>query len=119
MKFRTIVDYIPDPGQGDFSVSMTVPDQSLSVREILDRFTRNTLDMSIVKKGHFTDENDLDLDDPLLDRNFDLADASSMLADSDVILRSKKAVKRDTVIQQSAVDSPEEEETERSEVPDE
>lgn len=40
MKFKAIASPKPAKGQGEFPPSITTPDQSMSLEEILERFTR-------------------------------------------------------------------------------
>ncbi len=62
------------------SVSKTVPDQSLSVEEILRRFTTGTLLEGEINRGHeygsdILPDEDLDNLDPRYDPDYDLVDA--------------------------------------------
>lgn len=61
----------------DFGLSMTVPDQNLSIRDILERYARGN-EMPIGHSGHYDGE-DVSFDDidPTLDPAFDLADYSA------------------------------------------
>lgn len=64
-------------------VSETIPDQSLSVREILTRYKRGDLSLSSPETG---DDDDIDLDedfDDLVDASEVLSDALSLRLDSD------------------------------------
>lgn len=54
------------------SESQTVPDMSLSVKEILQRFRRGTIDPSVLYRD-YPDEDD-DIDNDLLDSMDDLVD---------------------------------------------
>lgn len=54
-------------------VSQTVPDMSLSIKEILQRYRRGTLDISTLTRPSFYPEND-DIDDDTLDDVDDLVD---------------------------------------------
>lgn len=53
--------------------SQTVPDMSLSIKEILQRYRRGTLDISTLQRPSFYPEND-DIDDDTLDDVADLVD---------------------------------------------
>lgn len=62
MKFRTRA--IPEPSKGlDFSkeIVLVVPDQSLSLEEILERFTRGE-ELPVKFDGEYLEESDVDLE---------------------------------------------------------
>lgn len=59
------VEYLP-------SDSMTVPDMSLSVKEILQRFRRGTIDIESLKRTYFDGTDDID--DDSLDGIEDMVD---------------------------------------------
>lgn len=76
-KFITKWQYVPDETGMEHpdGVLNTVPDQSLSVREILDRFRRGVAP-AVVKKPIFNDDDDIDDDvyNHIYDGDFDLTD---------------------------------------------
>lgn len=64
MKFRTPYNYdhTLEKYESDFGPSITVPDQSLTVREILDRFVSG-IAPPIFQDGSYDDDADFDDDD--------------------------------------------------------
>lgn len=60
------------------STVITVPNMSLSVKQILDRFTRGTVSIDdLVRRGYYDDEN-VDLDDDSFDDVDDLSDLQTI-----------------------------------------
>lgn len=61
---QTSRNFIADEhiGEGPFGPSQTQPDETLTVREILDRFTRG-LPMTTGDVGYYDDPDDLDMSD--------------------------------------------------------
>lgn len=70
MMFPTRFTARPARGETDFSPSLTVPDQSMSILQILQRFAQG-VDPGLTKVPIYDGE---DYDDPILDPDFDLAD---------------------------------------------
>lgn len=67
--------------QNDPGVSITQPDESLSIREILHRVSQGlTTGLGDTPFGEYDDENDEDFDDPTLDPEFDRLDALAHVA---------------------------------------
>lgn len=67
--------------QNDPGVSITQPDESLSIREILHRVSKGlTTGLGDTPFGEYDDENDEDFDDPTLDPEFDRLDALAHVA---------------------------------------
>lgn len=62
----------------DYENSDTIPDQSMSMREILNRFVKGLPLDSVSRSTYYDGEDDFDSDDPTLRSDFDLADASEM-----------------------------------------
>lgn len=58
---------------------MTVPDQSLTIREILERYTKG-IPVQGLKVVDYDDTEDFNQIDPISIRNFDLSDYQSSLA---------------------------------------
>lgn len=56
-------------------VSLTVPDQSMTIQEILRRFATGQT-IGVGKQIYYDDLDDFDQIDPTLDPNFDLSDVS-------------------------------------------
>lgn len=79
MKVRTMweksEDFIPEAEIND-GISLTVPDMSLSVQEILSRFRRGTLDPDTLYRGGVDTEDDFD--DDYLDNVDDLVDVYNL-----------------------------------------
>lgn len=73
------------------SNSMTVPDQSLTVREILDRFTRGLSIDQTQRNTYGYDETELDIDvpDPTLDPDFNIITAHHL--NNERVERQKRA----------------------------
>ena len=65
--------------EGIFSPSVTVPDDALSVKQLLDRFTSGVELPPIQKSAYYEDNQDFDSYDVTKDPAFDLADATSAL----------------------------------------
>lgn len=65
--------------EGVFSASITVPDEALSVKQLLDRFTSGVELPPIQKPAYYEDSQDFDSYDVTKDPAFDLADATSAL----------------------------------------
>lgn len=80
-KFRTKWQYVPDETgmETNSGVIMTVPDQSLSIREILDRFRRGVAP-AVVKEPIYNDDDDIDDDlyNHVYDGDFDLTDRDAL-----------------------------------------
>lgn len=67
--------------QNDPGVSITQPDESLSIREILHRVSQGlTTGLGDTPFGEYDEENDEDFDDPTLDPEFDRLDALAHVA---------------------------------------
>lgn len=100
MKFRTqYSDYSPSL-EDVSSESETVPDMSLSVKDILKRFTRGTLtEQELFRQGSYDD--DPDIDNPY-DPPSDLTDYESMAQRGRDILRDidigKSEVSREAAV---------------------
>lgn len=72
MKFRTQYNFTPSDSEINTGEIITLPDQSLSVKEILIRFRRGTLSPEdISRQVYYEDDPDIDADTPTLD---DLSD---------------------------------------------
>lgn len=69
MKITTFLNYQPDPGEINLSPTMTVPDQSMAIREIMSRFSRG-LPVGGQRVALFTEEGE-EMPDP---RTLDLTD---------------------------------------------
>lgn len=67
--------------QDTVGVSETIPDQSLSVRDILNRFTRGQMTLPPVDYDHHDDFDTPDDFDPMLDDPFDLVQNGNMIYD--------------------------------------
>lgn len=65
----------------DYVNSDTIPDQSMSMREILNRFVKGLPLDSVARQVYYDGEDDFDKDDPTLRPDFDLADASQIKRD--------------------------------------
>lgn len=81
MKINTFYNYNPDEqliDQGAGEV-VTIPEQSLTVKDILERFRRGTLDYSeLNSKGYYDDDdNDIDFAPPQIDDITDLENLAS------------------------------------------
>lgn len=61
MKFKSSASPAPYPGKKKFGKKLTAPDQSMSLKEILTRFTRNEA-LPIGKDVEYGDEGDEDLE---------------------------------------------------------
>lgn len=79
MKVKTFMNYNHEehPGQCDFSPSLTVPDMSYTIRELLERFTAGTMP-PIARQSYYEESPDIDNPDPLDNGNFDLVDAMEL-----------------------------------------
>ncbi|MEM3318415.1 MAG: hypothetical protein QXT80_02585, partial [Thermoplasmatales archaeon] len=75
------MEYVPGKGEINNSPSETIEGQSLTINEILIKFTQGTLPNIGLDNYYDTDQNeDIDFDsyDPTLDPAFDLADATQL-----------------------------------------
>lgn len=68
--------------------SLTVPNQSLSVRDILQRYTMGAMIPEVSHSVYYDGEEDFDAVDPRLDRDFDLSDISRLMADNQEYIES-------------------------------
>lgn len=59
---RTSQNYVPPVGEKDFGPSQTQPNDVMSIREILDKFTRG-LPVSAGDVGYYDDPEDIDMSD--------------------------------------------------------
>lgn len=87
MKINTFYNYNPeeqiiDEGAGEV---ITIPEQSLTVKDILERFRRGTLDYSELnsKSYYDDDDNDIDFSPPEID---DITDIENIAARQKVIM---------------------------------
>ena len=87
MKINTFYNYNPeeqiiDEGAGEV---ITIPEQSLTVKDILERFRRGTLDYSELnsKSYYDDDDNDIDFAPPQID---DITDIENLAARKKVIM---------------------------------
>lgn len=68
--FKTFVNAVPSPGEKNLMASMTVPDQSMPLREIVRRFANGE---PLPRDSNFYDD---DEDDPMLPANWEQLDLS-------------------------------------------
>lgn len=61
----------------DYKTDLTVPNQSLSVNDILTNFTRGVGMQSVARSVYYDDFDDFDSDDDTLRPDFDLSDVSN------------------------------------------
>lgn len=105
--FRTqYTDYHPsfDPSSSEV---LTVPDMSLSVKDILKRFTRGTLEeQELFREGIYDD--DPDIDNPY-EPPTDLTDYDRMVRRGHEILQGLSSPAPDGSSNQPAIDEPKEE----------
>lgn len=61
-KFRTQHNYKhnPVPGESEFGLSQTVPDQALSIRQIHERYIRGQPLSEYERPAHYTEDSELD-----------------------------------------------------------
>lgn len=59
------------------SPSLTVPDQSLTIRQIIERYQRGE-EMNIAHPCHYDDDETFETDPTAMGQNFDLADFTAM-----------------------------------------
>ena len=69
--------------------SVTVPNQSMSIREIIQRFSLGQ-SVSGAREVYYDDEEDFDNVDPTLDPNFDLSDYTRLKEETEISLSRKK-----------------------------
>lgn len=74
----TFLSYKDSPNPVDYSEVVTVPDQSISLKELLDRYTMG-MDISEYSNPGYFDDDDEDYYDDTENGEFDLADASEAL----------------------------------------
>lgn len=75
-KFKTPYNSIPDPGESFRNPSLTLPDQTLSIKQIMDRYASGR-PLTDVKTPHYNGEDD-DFFPPNFDR-LDLIDRKDLL----------------------------------------
>jgi hypothetical protein len=77
VKIYTKLNYDPNdfPGEVNTLPSKTTPDQSYSLREILRRSAAGVPPVGIAVHDEYDDQNDLDIDKPVITGDYDLADA--------------------------------------------
>jgi hypothetical protein len=86
MKVRTQIEAITNPAlEGrfenlDYETDLTVPDQTLTIREILNRFTLGQ-PVEGGKSIDYDGTDDFDATDPTLDPDFDISDAERIIKD--------------------------------------
>jgi hypothetical protein len=71
MKFKTISTYKPFTGRTFSCKSITVPDTTLSLREIISNYARGIVPENITE---FSSDNDLDFENPTVDPLVDIVD---------------------------------------------
>lgn len=79
-------------GRGEINLSptMTVPDQSLTIPQILDMFTRGVDIENIYKNGVGYEDPDFDDLDPTQDPAFDLVQAKQMLEETKAKIKHRQ-----------------------------
>ncbi|AXH73199.1 MAG: hypothetical protein [Microviridae sp.] len=100
-KFRTQYNFKPQitDFETPVGVSETVPDQSYSVRELIQRFTTGT-PVNLLKNGTFSDNENPDLDDDFNETHesgFDMIDAWEREKQINESIEYKKALKLQTI----------------------
>ena len=98
--FRNAMNYDHGQIETDLEIpsgeDMTVPDLSYSVKEILQKFTRG-VDPYISKVPQFTDIQDYEGVDPLLDPDFDLTDFDRLGANSNILNPLSDQISQDSI----------------------
>lgn len=84
MYIATFMQPIKDSENLDVNTKITIPDQSLSVREILQRFTRGTIDIPDIETGY-----DDDIDSGLNDFE-DFVDANDTIGSANRYIMNEK-----------------------------
>lgn len=74
--FRTQFNNHKSKGEINSGEENTIPNQSLSVREILNRYIKGLPIDNIQRKGYYTGSDDFEDYDETLDPNFDLSDVT-------------------------------------------
>lgn len=75
-------------GEVNNEPSLTIPNQSLTVRDILERFTRGMMIPDSAQPHYFDGEEDFDAVDPRLEKDFDLSDVSRLMADNQEFIQA-------------------------------
>lgn len=90
IKIRTSLNYDPSEDKGEISLkpTQTIPDEALSIQEILQRFTQGYEFPR--KPTHYDDTDDFDDVDPTRAPDFDLSDAHQELMDMTERIASRK-----------------------------
>ena len=81
IKVKSNIDILPGDFEQiniDYQTDMTVPNQSLSVNDILTNFTRGVGMQSVARSVYYDGLDDFDSDDDTLRPDFDLSDVSSL-----------------------------------------
>lgn len=88
-------------GIGEVNVypSLTVPDQSLTIPQILDMFTRGVNLGSILKDPIGYDDPDIDDIDPTQDPAFDIVQAKQMLIETRQKIEAEKKIQEELKLQ--------------------
>jgi len=96
-RFITAFDYDPTIHKGEISEleSETVQGQSLTVTEVLTRFSRGTLP-NIQFPTYYDEIEDFDADDPTLRPDFDLSDTDNIQEYIDYLTVKKEEIQTDS-----------------------
>lgn len=103
-RFITAFDYDPTINIGEINEqeSETIQGQSLTVTEVLTRFSRGTLP-NIQFPTYYDEFEDFDADDPTLRPDFDLSDTDNIQEYIDYLSIKKQEIETETPVEGTAV----------------
>jgi len=105
-RLRSIATYVPKPGYETIrGKSMTLPDQSLTIQEILTRFSRG-LPIGVGKEPIWNeDDPDFDDDDMTRTPGFDIVDAENFINEIELKKPRKKAENKPDEKEEKKIDT--------------
>ena len=97
-RFITAFDYDPSINKGEIieQESETIQGQSLTVTEVLTRFSRGTLPNIQFPTYYDGEDPDFDADDPTLRPDFDLSDTDNIQEYIDYLTAKKEEIQTDS-----------------------
>ena len=103
-KFITAFNYDPSINKGEINnqKSETIQGQSLTVTEVLIRYSRGTLP-NIQFPTYYDEVEDFDADDPTLRPDFDLSDTDNIQEYIEYLQAKQKQIEADTPVNGNAV----------------
>ena len=107
IKVKSNIDVQPDDFEQidiDYLTDLTVPNQSLSVNDILTNFTRGVGMQSVARSVYYDGIDDFDSDDDTLRPDFDLSDVSNASEEINNALKAESERKASKKIKEEQSD---------------